>query len=191
MGKILIRLLFICLIIGMAAGCNPQSEQKLQINESVLYGNAFDIAVDQGEFTSIDSKYLESFRELITSTLKVLSELEVHLAEAQEHDESTEAESIMEQTNEKILFIWNQLHNGIVPEHPVLTQSKGQYENLLMDLRKGIQTEIEGFQTGDPAVMKEGYALTETAKDQLREFAHDLFKMMGWPTRIEQDSHIH
>jgi len=188
--KQILKLLALCLVVAMVIGCEMQNK-RLQMNDSDEHRNVPNLAIGHEEFSPNDYKYIEMSRELIRNTLDVISDLEEHLAEAQEHDESLEAEAIMEQTSEKIIFIWNQMHNGIAPEHPALTQFKRIYEGLLMNLRKGVLEELEGLRTGDPVAMKKGFTLTETSKDQLRELSYEIYKMMGWPTRIEEDSHIH
>lgn len=122
------------------------------------------------QLVASDQQFFKALQHSIEDVNQKVIEVEEILQEMQGHDEYHEAEEMMSEANEEILYHWNIIHNEYKPVHPSLQEMKIQYENLLNQYREGITTELDGMETGNPEKLRQGYQTTKEAILELINF---------------------
>lgn len=166
---IVILLLPIVLILS---SCSDDSMKKQEMAEENIMRLEIEPLV--GPLSQRDQEFVQAVMKSVASAEEIMGELENTLQEMEAQDESHEANEMMDEAKQKILFLWNKMHNEYQPHHPQLVKLKEYYENILFRYRQGISLEMEGMELADAPKMKQGYEMTGQAIKDLQELAEQL-----------------
>jgi len=162
-----------CLVIFFAlTGCSSQGTVKHSIGTDKIVGKSPILPWD--ELSAGDQTFFKALQKSVDDVHAKVTELEAMLQEMQGQDESHEAEEMMTEAKEDVLYYWNHIHNDYKPEHPLLQKMKEDYEKLLTGYRNGITMELEGMEIGDPEKLKLGYQTTKQAVVEIQKFKQQM-----------------
>lgn len=163
-------------IIFTLSGCSSQGTiQDSNVKDKV--GNS--ASFRWNELSASDQTFIKALQQSADDVHKKVIELEAILQEMQGQDEYHDAEEMMSETKEDILYHWNRMHNEYKPVHPGLQKVKEEYESLLTDYRNGLAIELEGMETGNPEKMKTGYETTKQAVIEIQKFKQNMDQIVS------------
>lgn len=134
-----------------------------------------------GEVLSADDQaFLAAFQQSLASALKIITEFNLILAEAERQDEAEEALEYIETAKREILYVWNSIHNEYKPDQADLQAVKQTYEAALMAYKKGLSLQAEGLARLDGIKAVEGQQMAQKAENELRMLQKNR-KIGGFP----------
>ncbi|WP_155837442.1 hypothetical protein [Aneurinibacillus terranovensis] len=175
--KVLIAIFILTIVVG--TGCahlsegtfHPPSKAQNQARQETQGQASPGGPSADSSFSKTDQAFLSVIKDSVKTSGQIIGTLDKGIAEAQKNDELDDAVDMMNDTKKQLLYIWNQMHNHYHPDHPALNEIKVQYENILMKYIEGVRTELNGISSGDVTKMRNGFQITEKAKEDLHTFS--------------------
>ena len=122
---------------------------------------------------------MKALEQSLDTVQQKITEFEMDMQDMQGYDEFHDAEEMMTEAKQDVLYYWNQMHNEYKPEHPDLQKIKADYERLLSQYREGLTIELEGMATGNPEKMKLGYQKTQGVMEEIQKFKEQVDKLFS------------
>src|SRR4051812_24934420 len=100
------------MIVFALTGCSSQEKVDSSTNKEQM-----ETQVPQ-TLSEGDKTFMKALQQSLDTVQQKITEFEMDMQDMQGYDEFHDAEEMMTEAKQDVLYYWNQMHNEYKPEHP-------------------------------------------------------------------------